>query len=270
MQYFLLLTLGSILLLALKSRSALFFLPVVALLLFDLHPLYLGGPSGKVVDGGNKIMCINLYSKNRQFKSVKNYINEKNPDLLVLQEFNEFWQSKLEPLLNEYPYRLRVPRSDSFGIAVYSKLKVSDFEVQSFGSANLPSIVGELQIGEKMVRLIATHPLPPVSENYFHHRNQQLKQLANYIRTKSAPAILVGDLNTSSFSENFKTTIELSGLRDSRQGFGLLGTWPGWFTPLMTTLDHFLISDEISVIERSVGPHVGSDHLPIFMEFSLQ
>jgi endonuclease/exonuclease/phosphatase (EEP) superfamily protein YafD len=76
-------------------------------------------------------------------------------------------------------------------------------------------------------------------------------------------AVLLGDLNASSFSPVFDELLSGTGLADSRAGFGRLPTWPTSRPALARIdLDHVLVGAGISVLERGVGPPFGSDHLP--------
>jgi len=232
----------------------------------EIAPLYFGGNKHENLSESTKIVCINLLSSNRQFEDVEQYILDNSPDILVLQEFNKRWQLELEPKLQDYRYRLTLPRGDNFGMAIYSKVKLSDLKELSIGSAGVPTISCDVLVGSKSIRLIATHPLPPVDTDYFDHRNRQLSEIAKMVSQLQSEVVLIGDLNTSSFSTHFKSLIEESGLEDSRNGFGVLTTWPTWLSLVQTTLDHCLISPGLLVKSRETGDDLGSDHLPILIE----
>lgn len=269
-QYFLILTIGSVIIFFIKRKLSLIFIPFIIAILIEIAPLYFGGNKDKSLTETTKIVCINLLSSNRQFEDVEEYIKQTDPDLIVLQEFNNLWQMMLEPKLKAYKYRLTIPRADNFGIAVYSKINISELEELKIGDAGVPSIQGDILLGSSTVRLITTHPLPPVDTWYFDHRNTQLSELGTLVSVLDHEVIVIGDLNTSSFSTHFKELISKSGLIDTRKGFGQLTTWPTWFNLARTTLDHCLVSKGISVKSREVGEDIGSDHLPIFVELAVE
>lgn len=269
-QYLLIITTGTIIIFFINRKLSLIFTPFIIVLLIEISPLYFGGNKDKSLTQTIKIACINLQSSNGQFKDVENYIKRKNPDLIVLQEFNTHWKLSLEPKLNDFQIRLTIPRDDNFGIAVYSKLNISQLKELKIGDTGVPSIQGDIVLGTTRARLIATHPVPPIDTWYFAHRNTQLADLGNLISELDSEVIVMGDLNTSSFSIHFKNLISKSKLIDTRRGFGLLTTWPTWFNLARTTLDHCLITKGIAVKSREVGEDIGSDHLPIFVELGVE
>jgi endonuclease/exonuclease/phosphatase (EEP) superfamily protein YafD len=57
-------------------------------------------------------------------------------------------------------------------------------------------------------------------------------------------------------------------LRDTRAGFGIQASWPTQIPPLGIPLDHCLVSPELVVLDRRLGPAVGSDHRPVILELA--
>ena len=208
-----------------------------------------------------KISSINLLSSNSEIDLVQNYIFEEDPDILILMEFTPNWQFKLNPIIDNYKYKKLVPRNDNFGIALLSKYEMNS-SIDYFELNDKPSIVAVLNIGSDQFSLVATHPIPPINQHTFENRNKQLSNILNKRSKFSERLIIAGDFNTSSFSNHF-SKLTNGDLKDSRIGFGLLPTWPANYLMLQTTLDHFLISKNLEVIERSTGKNIGSDHLPI-------
>jgi endonuclease/exonuclease/phosphatase (EEP) superfamily protein YafD len=94
--------------------------------------------------------------------------------------------------------------------------------------------------------------------------------LAKVVADVEAPIVLLGDLNTTPWSPIYRQFIEDSGLRDARDGFGLLSSWPTGNPPLLIPIDHALVSQQIVVHNLYLGPDVGSDHYPLILDFSVR
>ena len=117
--------------------------------------------------------------------------------------------------------------------------------------------------------VIATRPYPPVNARQSQVRDQQLQAVGELAAETAGPLLVMGDLNTSPWSPIFHELARTSSLRDSRRGYGLQVTWTG--APFVwLPIDHVFVSDEIVIHDRRVGPDIGSDHLPILMDFSVR
>jgi len=234
-----------------------------------ISKLYYPSRFGEITKGkGVSIASINLLSSNNESDKVIDFIEAKNPDILVLLEYNPKWEKLLSEATSNYQFQKTEARNDNFGIGYFSKIK-SETSILNFDTTGVPSIRADLEIREKVVTIIATHPFPPIGQSLFDSRNLHLKTIAKKRQEFSKNLIVVGDLNTSSYSKHFQKFVSQTNLKDSRNGFGILPTWPSNMQVLQTTLDHFLVSDHISVMRRTVGTSVDSDHLPIFMEFTI-
>jgi endonuclease/exonuclease/phosphatase (EEP) superfamily protein YafD len=83
------------------------------------------------------------------------------------------------------------------------------------------------------------------------------------------PVIVAGDFNATPFSPIFRKVIKISGLKDSREGFGWQPSWPTYVPLLWLPIDHILVSSEIQVHNRATGSFIGSDHYPVFADLSI-
>ncbi len=252
-----------------KKRLAVVLLTVTLLWNIGfLYPYYFHQDPVEATDQADlKIGSINLWSGNTDFNAVQNYILKEDPDILALVEFNPFWEKNLKPILEKYRYKKLLPRSDNFGIALLSKIEMKS-DVVVFSPLSKPSIVGNFELHKKPVSIIAMHPDAPLSNYAFKSRNEQLHYIVNNRSTFAQHLIIIGDFNTSSFSNHFDKLID-DGLKDSRIGYGLLPTWPANYFAFQTTLDHCLISENIEVLSRTAGENIGSDHLPISVQIRL-
>ena len=101
-------------------------------------------------------------------------------------------------------------------------------------------------------------------------RNRQLKQLQTLLVDLLGPVVLVGDLNTTPWSQHFAQLLSEPRFRSVREGFGWLPTWPAMLPPfLRIPIDHCLVTSELDVLALDLGHNVGSDHLPLVVTLAL-
>jgi endonuclease/exonuclease/phosphatase (EEP) superfamily protein YafD len=81
--------------------------------------------------------------------------------------------------------------------------------------------------------------------------------------------LIAGDFNLTPWSEYFSDALEQSGLHDAALGFGLARSWPAQFAPAGIRIDHCLLSRHWRSQSTSIGPDLGSDHLPLVADVSL-
>ena len=216
-----------------------------------------------------KILSINLLSSNNNSDEVLDFIINEDPDLIVLQEVNQKWDTYLSSLGSTFPFKLTEIREDNFGLVVLSKVELIDTEKIILSNSGVPSFYFKINMDSKETHFIATHPLPPIGTDYFDYRNEQFTNLNKMVKRLNGSKVLIGDLNTTSFSPNFSRITEGTSLRDSRLGFGLQSSWNAQIPFISVTIDHILISKEIMVTNRMVGPDIGSDHFPVIIKIAI-
>jgi endonuclease/exonuclease/phosphatase (EEP) superfamily protein YafD len=213
---------------------------------------------------------MNLNASNGNTERVQSAIRVADPDLLLLVEVTPKWAQNLSCLSPAYPYRVEQPQEGFFGIVLLSKYPLSRTNVLFIGSAGVPSITADVHLPQGEISLIGTHPLPPFNREYSKHRNNQLAALPELVSKQKNPVLLIGDLNASPWSAHFVRLLKDSGLKDSMNGFGFQPSWPSQNRFLRIPIDHMLHSPEILIHRRAVGGDVGSDHLPVIVDFSIR
>jgi endonuclease/exonuclease/phosphatase (EEP) superfamily protein YafD len=216
-----------------------------------------------------RLIALNVHTSNRHTDPVLNFLRQADADILLLMEVDEHWNSALEPLRATYPYSVTEPRTDNFGIALFSRLPLAQANRVELGSAEVPSIEATVTVDGRPIQLLGTHPLPPGSAEYASMRNEQLRHIAAYVQRQSRPIVVFGDLNVTPWSPYFADLLRESGLRNSSQGRGLFNSWPAWLPFGRIPLDHCLVSPTFRVVAKQLGPHVGSDHLPVTVDLQL-
>lgn len=224
--------------------------------------------------GTYRLMTMNVRTDNPLHDQAIKAILAHDPDFIVLQETDAAWIASLdEALAAAWPHRQRVPRSDNFGIALYSKLPWSSCELVEFtDQLPTPALDARFELADgQRLRLIGTHPLPPMNARLWESRNAAFAGLARAVaQAEPERTIVAGDLNCSPWSPWFGKLLRESGLRDSAAGRGLGSTWYPlpWALPLCgLPIDHVLVGDEIGVTGRAIGPDIGSDHRAVIVDF---
>lgn len=243
-----------------------------------------------------RLLQLNVLKTNTHFKSLINYVHTIKPDIIVLQETGLDWANQLWSIEKEYPYNYIIPREDGFGLALYSKLPVQQFKTEFFGDSRkygylpFPSIEATVTSKHGTFRVINTHPIPPVGGYTF--RNSQLREIADYAKAFKKPLIISGDMNISPWSYHYKKMMEVSDLTDTQIFSGLQPSWPVgeyvnnqrdfvekynlfWAKGIVKQfaripIDHIWVNDQISVVKRQLGEELGSDHLPVILDFTLK
>jgi len=207
-----------------------------------------------------KLMVVNVHTSNANYPAIINLVRSEQPKIAVFLEVNQDWMDALSVLGETYPYHASVAREDNFGIALFSSVPLTDIFADPLELGQPPSIRANVELSGTEVHILATHTLPPASENNFNIRNRQLVTLAFVAKNSAKPILLLGDLNTTMWSQSFAKFIASSDLLDPRQKFGILPTWPSHMPPLFIPLDHILGSEEINFSQLYTVQIPGSDH----------
>lgn len=272
MQYFLILAIAALIFIY-KKRGR--HLAVTLLCLVGngcvIIPWYIADSSNPAGSGGTQIRILlsNVHTSNDEYQRLIELINKENPDVIVLQEIDNKWVSKLGELKKTYSFQKVIARADNFGIGVFSKIHLENIMGRKFGQSQAPTIVATINYGCNHCVLVATHTLPPASPGYFSQRNQQLADIAEFVNDSNHSSIVIGDLNLTMWSYYYGKFLDDSGLKDARKGFGINPTWPTMIPPLYIPLEHCLCSSDIEVLDFRTGQRIGSDHLPLVVDLVL-
>lgn len=243
-----------------------------------IAPLYFPGQAAKAAPNSTlvRLLQMNVNSRNRQFEKMAALIQRTNADIVAIEEATPALAQSLTASLPQYKYRQSIPRWDNFGLLLLSTEPLTNANTFGFHDGPLdnpletPTAYAEVEIRGARLTLIHTHLLNAYTANSFRMKNEQIKLISKISRRLKGNIILVGDLNTTSWSYMFSDLVSGTGLRDARTGFGIQPTWSTFLLPpLRIPIDHVLVSPGVTVLKRTVGPDIGSDHLPVCTEVSL-
>lgn len=247
---------------------------IVSIIGFSLNalvifPLYLA-PTALKTPTENKqfsLLLSNVLTSNPSKQKLVKLIQQQQPTFVIALEIDTLWANVLKEIKTDYPYQRVIPRSDNFGIALYSKHPFDHIDIVDFANNDIPSISATVKIDGKEIRIIATHPLPPFNEMFTLEQKDHFQALAQYINRNKTPIIVAGDLNTTFWSSAYKQLMTSSALKNTRQGHGIIPSW-SVNSILQLPLDHVLISQQVQTINIQTMESIDSDHLPIYVELT--
>ncbi|MGN0014731.1 MAG: endonuclease/exonuclease/phosphatase family protein, partial [Candidatus Gastranaerophilaceae bacterium] len=215
-----------------------------------------------------KICQINILTQNKRYEKVRQELLKNAPDIIVVEEIDDTWSSELYTVKNEYPYTYEVSGEGNFGIAVYSKIPIIKIKKMYAGNLSIPLISAICKYKGNEFEVIAIHTTPPISQEYFQNTRQMLENVSSYIESTKRATIVVGDINSSFFSYNYKNFIKNAGLKPS--GSILKPTWAAFHPFFMRiSLDHIFVTKEFGINSFKIGKNIGSDHFPVYAEIYL-
>lgn len=232
-------------------------------------PLYIG-PS-RPQTGELRIVSFNVLASNRRFAEVVDFIRGSEADVVVLHEVTRRWEQEIEEAaatFDDWPYEITEARArgDLFGSMV---LVESGAAVESFGFALTDPRAIEILLPDG-VALLAIHPLSPSSEFRALQNDRQFLFATDWAAGQDGPAIVVGDFNATPWSYPFRRLLFSADLSNSARGFGLDLSYPADGNPLIRVpIDHLLFSEGLAVVDRRLGPAMGSDHFPLTVDMAL-
>ena len=224
-------------------------------------------PAGSVEAPRLRVVTANLYVLNPDPAAAGRALRALRPDVLVVPELSAAGLEGLREagLLADLPYALVDLGRREETVGLLSRLPLRDVRLRSLATRELPRAT--VTVGGREVRVLATHPLPPV---WVLHRlwRSSLEDLAREAEQVDLPLVVAGDLNADRDHAAFRDLLA-TGLRDAHdaRGRGLVRTWPAAF-PLLH-LDHVLVRD-LDVVQVREVRLPGSDHLAVVADIAVR
>lgn len=250
-----------------KNITSLLIIMIIILNLFSVISVI--KPVDRTKKKGFTIEVVNILTKNENYDLLRQELTENAPDIIILEEIDDIWSEELQPIKENYPYSYEISREDNFGIALYSKIHISEIRKLNLGEFNTPAISAFCDYKGKVFELICIHTTPPCSQKYFKNTKKMLETLGKYVAENGHNVIIAGDFNTTPYSYNYQHFIKTSKMKNLSNIFH--PTWSTfWLSPFRITLDHLMVTKAFAVKDYSLGNQIGSDHFPIWAEISFK
>lgn len=173
---------------------------------------------------------------------------------------------------NKYEHQILEDRENTYGMLIFSKLRLSNAKVRYLIKDEVPSVSVDINLSNKTkFKFYALHPEHPVpGENpTATDRDAELLLVGKEAAEEKLPVIVAGDLNDVAGSYTSKLFQKVSGLLDPRKDRGLYSTFHAKYWFLRWPLDHIFCSGHFRVRNMKRLKAIGSDHFPIFIELHL-
>ena len=218
-----------------------------------------------------RIITANVLTTNRNTDGLIALIREHDPDVFVTLETDSWWQERLDVLERDYPFSMKCPLDNLYGMHVYSRLPLEDCAIQFLVEDDIPSMhaMAVLPSGRK-VRMHFLHPAPPSPTEHDEstERDAELLVVAKSVAGLETPVIVAGDLNDVAWSTTTRLFRKISGLLDPRIGRGMVNTFHADYWFLRWPLDHIFHSHHFTLSFIRRLPTFGSDHFPVLVELT--
>ncbi len=214
-----------------------------------------------------RLMHLNLRFNNPEPGKVLSLIGRLRPDVVTLAEVSPMWAEKLALIESAYPYRL-LCSLDGYagGVAI---LSVRPFAEGSQNQCMEGGVFAKAAVdfGGRTVEVGALHLHRPWPYGQW----EQLQDALPMLGTLGGTAILAGDLNATPWSAASAEVGEAAGMTPAGP-YSPTWQWrrlPEWLRFAGVPIDRVFTKGDVAVRSVETGEWVGSDHLPVLMEFTL-
>ena len=219
------------------------------------------------------LVAANILMPNRDAATTLRTIARVCPDVIILCETDAWWAGQMTPLEKDYPYTIKHPLENTYGMLLYSRLPLIDPCIEFLIEDDIPSFHTKIKLrsGDE-IELRALHPRPPVpTENDGSlERDAELLLVGKVVKDSPRPVVVAGDLNDVAWSRTTTLFQKISGLLDPRVGRGSYNTFHAQYPFLRVPLDHVFHSRHFRLIRMRRLAAGGSDHFPIYISLSYE
>ncbi|QIE59443.1 endonuclease/exonuclease/phosphatase family protein [Rasiella rasia] len=224
-------------------------------------------------DGHVSIFAANVLQDNKEFDSFLAECANYNADLILTMESNTDWEKGIASLEKTYPYSVKIPLENYYGMHLYSKKELKNITTQFQVEEDVPSIffTYELENGEE-VFFTCLHPAPPspTENDTSKERDAELMLTGNHIREVDKPTVVCGDMNDVVWSRTTRLFKKMTGMIDPRIGRGFFPTYHAGYWFMRFPLDHLFHTKDLFVKTMIRSKNFGSDHFGMYYEIHLK
>lgn len=220
-------------------------------------------------DGHVSILAGNVLQTNSRYRDFINEIKRFDPDLVLAMETNKDWESGLTEIEKKYPFTVKAPLENFYGMQLYSKKKLENIEVRYQVEDDKPSIFFDFPTeGNPPIFFCCLHPAPPspTENETSKEADAELMLTGKNIRNEDKPTVVCGDMNDVVWSRTTRLFKKMTGMIDPRVGRGFFSTFHSDYFFLRFPLDHLFHTRDLYVGKMIRSKNFGSDHFAMYYE----
>jgi endonuclease/exonuclease/phosphatase (EEP) superfamily protein YafD len=251
-----------------SKAMGLIFLAIAAVNALVVLPLYTDSPAEAAQPAEDfTIVSFNVDQKASLRDATFRWLDTVQADLVVLADATDAWVAA-EEYAARYSSQTEMPPDRTYGITVYSDQEVTT-ELVRASSARDYAVRIETAVGDQPIVVYAVQPRSATNATDSSLRDEYLAEIGRMVKDETLPTVVVGDLEASPWSHAFRHLESEAALTNSLRGYGIQATWPAdrWAF-FRIPMDHLLHSEELTTVDRSMGPSLGVDHRPIVVKLS--
>lgn len=219
------------------------------------------------------LLICNVLQTNTSYEKVIEKVEHYRPDIFITTESDSTWQRALSPIEKDYPYRVPIPLSNTYGMHLYARLPLQRTSVRYLVEPDIPSVRTAVQLRSgAWITLFIVHPRPPVpgESSDSRERDAEIILVGREARREKGGVIVAGDFNDVAWSETTELFQEVTGYLDPRRGRGFYNTFHARYPIFRWPLDHIFHSRHFRLVTLARTGRVNSDHFPIFVKLSYE
>ena len=220
-------------------------------------------------DGHVSILAGNVLQTNSCYPDFLKEIKRFDADLVLTMESNQEWEDCLSEIEKDYPFTVKVPLENFYGMHLYSKKELKNVEVKYQIEDDKPSIFFDFPLeGNPPIFFCCLHPAPPspTENETSKERDAELMLTGKRIRDLDKPTVVCGDMNDVVWSRTTRLFKKMTGMIDPRVGRGFFSTYHADYFFLRFPLDHLFHTRDLYVGKMVRSKNFGSDHFAMYYE----
>lgn len=266
---------GLLLLASIYWKQGLLAVALGALALWTTIPAFplFGATSAAAGDGASgravyRLLQLNLRFDNKAPEKVLSLIGRTKPDVIALEEVSVDWMPRIARISAMYPYSIVCNAPNRIGGNAVLSRRPSLGGAQGRCLNNGSLAIAEVDFSGRTLQVAALHLAWPWPSE----QPEQLRELQPDLAALGDTVLLAGDLNAVTWSAAVRR-IEVDAGLSHVAGIG--PTWldrrlPDVLRPYIgLPIDQVFSKGDVKIMSARALDAVGSDHLPVLVEFAL-